>query len=204
MEAQADDSDLRIGWHLKWSVQFFVANGIDDGPAARDYILLACLRDALDLLASDELAPAFHNSTDQDDYRWGYLHRIVYDHVLGGPFSVPPSGIPNLGDDLPGIARAGGLGALDASAHSSRADGLNEFMFSAGPARRFVGEIKPNGPDAEEVIPGGESGVIGSPFQVDQLMLWLTNQHHDLRYRAGDVADHTVVLQRFVPAPPIS
>ena len=29
-------------------------------------------------------AAAFGNSTDQDDYRWGYLHRIELDHILGG------------------------------------------------------------------------------------------------------------------------
>ena len=50
-----------------------------------------------------------------------------------------------------------------------RADSVNEFMFGGGPARRFIGEMTPQGPVAEEVIPGGESGVPGSPFQVDQL-----------------------------------
>jgi penicillin G amidase len=60
---------------------------------------------------------------------------------------------------------------------------VNEFMFDGGPARRFIGEMTPQGPVAEEVIPGGESGVPGSPFRVDQLFLWLTNHYYPWPYR---------------------
>ena len=142
----------------------------------RDANLLQSLVDALDLLASDEFAAAFGGSTDQDDYRWGRLHRIVFDHPLGPPFSIPNgSGLSDLSDELPGLARSGGFGAVDASSHSARADGVNEFMFGSGPNRRVVAETMALGPDMHEVIPGGQSGSPGSPFQTDQLRLWLTN-----------------------------
>ena len=68
--------------------------GVGDQNVARDIILLECLQDALDLLASAEFAPAFGNSTDLADYRWGKLHRIVFGHFLGGPFDIPPPGSP--------------------------------------------------------------------------------------------------------------
>nr|XP_061799103.1 penicillin acylase 2 proenzyme-like [Nerophis lumbriciformis] len=171
-------------------------------PVRRDLALLGALRDALDLLASDTFADAYGNSKNQDDYRWGYLHRIVFDHPLGGPFNLPPAGGPdNLSPELAGFARAGGFGALDASSHSSRADGINEFMFGSGPARRFVGEMTPAGPDSRQVTPGGVSGVVGSPYQADQLPLWLSNSYHPMRLTPQSVLQGSRTFQRFVPVP---
>ncbi|HEX6200803.1 MAG TPA: penicillin acylase family protein, partial [Thermoanaerobaculia bacterium] len=159
-------------------VDFFAVPGAASREEARDRVLLESLRAALDLLASDAFAPAFGNSTDPDDYLWGKLHRITFDHPLGGPFSVPPAGgFADLEPDLPGIARSGGFGAVDASSHGARADGVNELTFGSGPARRFVGEMRPGGPAPLEVIPGGESGVLGHPFYGSQLPLWLTNRY---------------------------
>ncbi len=180
----------------------FFDTGLDDvePETARDLTILQSLRDALDLLASDTFAAAFNNSTVQDEYRWGYLHRIVFDHLLGGPFNIPAAGgLANMSEDLPGVARSGGFGALDASSHSARADGVNEFMFGSGPARRFVGEMLPGGVDAVEVIPGGESGVLGDPYQADQLLLWLTNDYPALRHSPPDVASNSRTYQKFSP-----
>ena len=45
--------------------------------------------DALDRLAGPAFAAAFKGSTNQDDYRWGRLHRIVFDGLaVGGPFGA--------------------------------------------------------------------------------------------------------------------
>lgn len=196
---QLDNFDTQQGFGAS-GVSFFEVQGIDDRTTVRDVVLLQALGDALDLLASDAFAEAFNNSTEQDDYRWGYLHRIVFDHILGGPFNVPASGgVADLSEELRGVARSGGLGALDASSHSARADGVNEFMFGSGPARRFVGVMAPSGPQVEEVIPGGESGVLGSPFQGDQLQLWLTNDYKRLYRTPAEVVNNTSTYQRFLP-----
>ena len=112
----------------------------------------------------------------------------MFAHTLGGPFSVPAAGSPdNVSPELPGYARAGGMGALDASAHSARADGLNEFMFGSGPARRFIATMTPEGPDAVQVIPGGENANLGSPNRTDQLDLWLVNRYKPLPVALDDV-----------------
>ena len=183
-------------------LSFFVHPAAQDPADARDLILLESLRSALDLLASDDFAPAFDHSTDQDDYRWGKLHRIVFDHPLGGPFSLPPGGgFSPVAADLPGVAKAGGFGSVDAASHSARADGLNELMFGSGPARRFVGEMSPSGPMPMEVIPGGESGVPGHPFFGSQLGLWLTDRYHPYPYRPSDVVQASVVYEVFAPVP---
>ncbi|MEM7350651.1 MAG: penicillin acylase family protein [Acidobacteriota bacterium] len=167
---------------------------------SRDLALLASLRGALDLLASDEFAPAFGNSNNQNDYRWGYLHRIEFDHILGGPFSIPSAGgFQPLSANLPGVARAGGYEAVDASRHSSRADGLNDFMFGAGPARRFVGVLDPAGIQAEQIIPGGQSGVFFDPGYASQLGRWLTNDYHPLRLSPADVGAAVISQQEFEP-----
>jgi penicillin amidase len=188
-------------------IPFFNVPGDNQPPTpadARDFVVLASLLGALDLLASDEFAPAFGGSTNLEDYRWGKLHRIVFDHPLDvDPFNVPNGGgLSDLGEGLPGVARSGGRGAVDASSHSARADGLNEFMFGSGPARRFIGSMTPDGPDGEEVIPGGRSGVFLSPHYADQLPLWLTNEYHPLTMGA-DAADRTEAGSfRFLPASP--
>lgn len=181
-------------------VNFFNVSGAGSPEEARDRILLGSLADALDLLASDAFAPAFNHSTNQNDYRWGKLHRVVFNHLLGGPFSIPPGGgLSHLEPDLPGVARSGGFGSVDAAAHNVRADSVDEFMFGSGPARRFVGTLQRSGPEAEEVIPGGTSGVIGSPFQADQLRLWLTNRYHPWIYRPGDVAGDARTVEGLEP-----
>lgn len=183
-------------------VNFFNVAGAGTPEEARDRILLGCLADALTLLASDAFAPAFDHSTNQNDYRWGKLHRVVLDHPLGGPFNIPPGGgLSDLEPDLPGVARSGGFGAVDAASHNVRADGVNEFMFGSGPARRFVGTLERSGPAAEEVIPGGTSGVIGTAFQADQLRLWLTNQYHPWIYRPGDVVGDASSVDVLEPVP---
>ncbi|MDA8020212.1 MAG: penicillin acylase family protein [Thermoanaerobaculia bacterium] len=182
------------------------ASGVDFFPGPldraenRDLILLGQLRAALDLLSGDEFAPAFGGSTEQEDYRWGRLHRIVFDHVLGGPFSIPPAGgFEDLDSSLPGLARAGGFEAVDASSHSARADGTNDFMFGSGASRRFIGELDPGGIDAKQIIPGGQSGVVASPLYASQLERWLTNSYHPLLLEPEDVDAAAVTVQQFLP-----
>ena len=172
----------------------------DPSPAdQRDFILLASLKAALDLLASDEFAPAFANSTDQDDYRWGRLHRIVFDHPLDTvPFNVPRGfGLNDLSDELPGVARPGGFDVVDASSYNPRADSVNDFMFGSGPARRKVALMTPSGPVADEITPGGRSGVVDSPFYTNQLFLWLVNGYLPLDIGEADASGNAVQMTTF-------
>lgn len=167
-------------------IPFF--NVPEAGPAtARDVIVLKSLADSLELLFSEEFAPAFGDATTLTDLRWGKLHRIVFDHPLGGPFNAPPAGgFTDLAPDLPGIPRSGGYQAVDASSHSARADGLNDFMFGSGPSRRFIGVLDPAGIEAQEILPGGQSGVLVSPFYTNQLERWLNNEYHPLIIDSGE------------------
>ncbi len=159
-------------------VNFFNVTGVDDAGARRDIIVLKSLADSIALLASDAFKPAFNNSTNPSDYRWGKLHRIVFDHALGGPFSIPSAGgaFPAPLAGLTGIPVDGGFGVVDASAHNPRASTLNGFMFGSGPNRRYAGEAGGGTIRSETVLPGGTSGALGSSRYFNILPLWLTNE----------------------------
>ena len=148
----------------------------------RDCVLLTSLNEALARLASSEFAPAFSGSTNVLDYRWGKLHRIVFDHPLGAQLSIPgnnPYPFTNLAANLPGLARQGGYEAVDASSHNARANTLNGFMFGSGPVRRFIGEMTDT-PTMLNIMPGGQDGKIGGPGYVSQLPRWLVNAYKPL------------------------
>lgn len=163
-------------------INFFTNPAAPTPEDARDFIILASLKQALDLLASDEFAPAFNNSNNIMDYRWGKLHRIEFTHALGASLSVPNGLFGfNTIDGLQGVARSGGYQVLDASTHNVRANTLDGFMFASGPARRFVSTMTDTGPAAEQIIPGGQSGVItDGVLYVNQLFSWLTNDYFPL------------------------
>lgn len=168
---------------------------------ARDFVLLKSMQDGLARLASADFAAAFGRSTNLADYRWGKLHRIVFAHPLGGPFNLPganPYGFVNYSAALPGVPRAGGFDAVDASSHNARANGVNEFMFSSGPARRFVGEMTAE-IGASEIIPGGQSAVLGNPRYASQLGRWLTNNYHALPVGIAAATAASPTVQEYVP-----
>jgi penicillin amidase len=171
-------------------VNFFNVPGVTVAADRRDILILKSVSDGLALLSSDGFAPAFAKSTNLDDYRWGKLHRIVFAHPMGDPFSIPTAGgaFPNpLGAALPGIPRQGGFQVVDASSNPARANTVNGFMFSAGPSRRYIGQATPTGIIGENTLPGGVSGVLGDPNYFSLLPLWLTNQYYSLTVQAGPV-----------------
>ncbi len=156
---------------------FFTLPAVPSPVARRDIYILTSLKQALDALAGPGFAAAFGGSTAQDDYRWGKLHRIVFAHVLGGPFSIPPAGgaFPAPLPGLSGVPRSGGFGTVDVGSFEVRAHGSSDFMFGSGPTRRWVAEMARSGPDIVSSLPGGVSGVLGSPFYFNLLPMWLTN-----------------------------
>ena len=182
-------------------INFFVATGAPNPNAARDFLLLKSVKDGLSRLASTDFTAAFAGSTNLADYRWGRLHRVTFSHSLGGPFNIPgpnPYPFQNLASNLPGLARDGGYETVNVAAHNLRADSVNGFMFGGGSARRFVGEMS-EPIVAGQVIPGGPSGVLGSPFYVSQLGRWLTGQYKRLPISQPDALLFTVTTINFTP-----
>jgi len=192
-----------LGGHGASGINFFTVPGAPDAESARDYVLLKSLQDGLNQLAGDAFAPAFGNSTDQSTYHWGALHRFVLVHPLGGPFNIPganPYPFHDLGDGLPGLARDSAFETVNPGGHTLRASGVNDFMFSGetAPGRRFVGQMD-TPISAVEVIPGGNSAVIGDPNYISQLPLWLTGNYHPLFVGSGTAAQTTETTLHFQP-----
>ena len=158
----------------------------------RDIVILRSVSLALDALASPAFADAFNGSTDQSDYRWGRLHRVVLTHPLGGPFNIPPAGgaFPQPLSNLPGIPIDGGLHTVDQSTHQINQNNSNGFMFRAGPSLRYVASLESDGIESVSSLPGGQSGVPSSPFYVNLLRRWLTNEAFPLRTDVVDVPHH--------------
>ncbi|HET9644126.1 MAG TPA: penicillin acylase family protein [Burkholderiaceae bacterium] len=185
------------------------ASGIDffNAPAAaavdrRDILILKSMADALGLLSGPEFEAAFRRSTRQDDYRWGKLHRIVFRHPMGGPFDVPPAFgtlVHPLGEALPGFSSDGGYGAVDASNHDVRAQSASAFMFDEGPVNRFVAEADGSVMRAWSAWPGGTSGIPGSPFYLNLLGIWLTNDTVPLLFTEASLQQSMLSVSRFVP-----
>jgi penicillin G amidase len=162
-------------------IGFFAVPGISDPAAARDYLVLSSLKEALNLLAGPSFAAAFGESANQNDYRWGLLHRIVFAHPLGAPFSVPPAfgQFPAPLPGLTGIPVDGGFETVDAASHDIRASDANGFMFDSGPARRFVASTASVGhTTAVSALPGGTSADPASPFYLNLLRPYLTNDYY--------------------------
>jgi len=170
-------------------LNFFNVAGIDDAATRRDILVLASLADALDLLASDSFAPAFANSENQDDYRWGRLHRIVLRHPLGAVepgFNGPPAFgfVPAPLADLDGIATDGGFETVDEAPPASdnvRVSDSDSFMFDFGPTGRYVALVDIAGVQGETSLPGGESAIPGSPWYFNLLEPWLRNETFPLQ-----------------------
>jgi penicillin amidase len=183
-------------------VNFFNVPGVDSAHDRRDIVLLASVQEALARLSGDAFAAAFGRSTNQADYRWGRLHRIVFAHPLGGPFSVPPAGgaFPAPLPGLPGIPTDGGFSTVDASSHGARAADANAFMFSSGPVRRFVGEMRRFDTRAESIWAGGTSGVLGDPDYTLFLTRWLANDAVPLALGFAQARSGAKSVQRIVPA----
>jgi penicillin amidase len=164
-------------------VNFFAVPGISDPAAARDFLVLHSLAAGLDLLAGPAFDAAFHGSTQLGDYRWGLLHRLVLRHPLDGPFSVPPAfgQFPQPLSGLSGIPVDGGFETVDAGTHDVRAASPDGFMFGSGPARRFIAELRPGRIVAESALPGGTSALPSSPYYLNLLRTYLTDDYYPAR-----------------------
>ena len=179
-------------------VDFFAVPGIASAADRRDFVILRSLRAGLDLLAT----PAFFGSANQNDYRWGRLHRVVFAHPLGSVFSIPPAGgaFPAPLAGVPGIPTDGGFQTVDASTHNARGQTPDDFMYRDGPAHRTVVEARAGAMRAASIWPGGTSGVLGSPNYFQFLERYLSNDTLTPRLGNAEVVRGRFEVQKYIPA----
>jgi penicillin G amidase len=183
-------------------IDFFAVPGLTDADDRRDYLVLKSLADALALAASDNFKAAFANSTDQGDYRWGKLHRLVLPSPLGAPFTIPSPGnrftspLPG----LPGIPFDGGINVPDVSGHALRADAPDKFTIELVPVRRFVAQATRSGWQSRNSLNGGAREALGDKFEQNLLGKWLTNDTYPVRMDARDLLGAIDSVKLFLPA----
>lgn len=182
-------------------IDFFAIPGVTSADDRRDIYLLQAMKSALTLLASDNFKIAFANSTNQSDYRWGKLHRIVFEHPLDSIFSVPPAaGLVQ--SPLPGLAGFpvdSAFPSVDSTIPAIRGDSENEFMFFFGPSQRSVAEGLPSGMKGVSSLPGGISGVLGSPLYFNLLPQYLINGTYDQYLRMNELQGNIDSVTKYEP-----
>jgi penicillin amidase len=136
----------------------------------KDEILAKSVIDALALLltADKGLGP------DIALWRWGNLHKATPKFFAAG-----------LGLDLTPAPRHGGDGTVDIGSHGVEDD---DYTYGAGPSIRFRAVLRPEGPQAWNVLPGGQVFRPASRHYEDLWQKWIKNESVALRFNESDVA----------------
>lgn len=181
-------------------LNFFPLEGVSSPSDRRDIYILQALKSGLSLLSGNSFKNAFGNSTNQNDYRWGKLHRFVIPHVMGSVFNVPPAGgmFEHPLSNLAGIPVDGAWEAVDAAQNSFRADNENSFMWALGVSERSVAEGLPSGMVGVSSLPGGVSGVLG-PGYLNLLPEYLVNGYYEQFFRMNELQPATESVEKYVP-----
>jgi acyl-homoserine lactone acylase PvdQ len=72
-------------------------------------------------------------------------------------------------------------------------------LFSAGPSQRQVAQGKKDGVEGVSALPGGISGVLGSPLYTNLLPYWLVNQSYDQWQRMNELQPNIESVTKYVP-----
>jgi len=147
---------------------------------SRDERMIRALVDALSTL--EALA-----GPDPAAYRWGKHHTVKFTALipLFSELSIPPGSDPTF---FAGFPRPGDSFSVDSSDFGF--PGLMStpsFSYAHGPTQRFVIDMDPAGPKAENALPGGVIWDSKSPHFRDEAELWRKNQTHPVPFALSDV-----------------
>jgi acyl-homoserine lactone acylase PvdQ len=164
------------------------------GTQTRGEILLMSLSAALDWAQS---ADGF-DTTDMDQWNWGKIHKTQWNDFFASFDEVYATDIK-------------GPYPMDGASYTVDVSGSKEFFINgddnpdykfisySGATIRFAAEATPDGIVAKNVIPGGQSGRIESPYYNDMAELYLKNQTHDVRFTVDDVVENAIGRFVFTP-----
>lgn len=171
-----------------------------------DEIVITSLVAALDFLASDPIDgdEGGFGTDDMDAWRWGYRHQVEFqslvlsyldDPLLGAlltDFAVDTSDLPLVAGLSPSDARAD-LSWFPRHGDNRNVDAANNglsgrsFRYGSGPVMRMVFALGPDALSGQNVLPGGQSGLLDSPHTADQAALWLANDVLPVQLAVNDV-----------------
>lgn len=157
------------------------------------------------------------DTDDMDAWIWGLKHFVKFDSfvaseigndpVIAGVFAdisitperipladpQPPFGDPRRG--LPGFPRPGDSSGIDAAGGSS----TTNFGYASGPVMRMAYSLNPDGITGVDILPGGQSAQVESPFFHDQAELWIRNEASIARFSVAEVLEGAVGREVYTP-----
>jgi penicillin amidase len=165
----------------------------------RDEIMLAALQAAVEFL------PERFESSRQEEWLWGKIHQVRFQHFVG------QAGLSLF--DLGPFAAPGARFTVNPAGYSlnDRLDDDKEFIFSSGPSKRFVAVLDPSGIRAVNSLPGGNNGDPGGEgaenfgrinpevHYGDLIPGWINGDTFEYRVSRSDVARHAVRKIRYAP-----
>ncbi len=175
-------------------------------------LMLTALEEALAELASSQR----FGTADMDRWLWGLVHQVHFEPLLeevgadnplvgliAFKFGLTTELLP-LAPDLPPSDPRAALVHFPRDGDWFGVDAANpgltrsEYTYSDGPVMRMVIQLDDGEVHGQNILPGGQSGLIGNPHFYDQAALWLGNQTIPLRYSAEEAAEGAVAREIFV------
>lgn len=216
--------DENTAGHASWNETtgesvFFDVLGTDEVERSRE-ILVGSLVEALDWLTSEPTgrSKGGFGTDDMDAWLWGLRHQVRFESVIAD--NLPPdSGFEFLLDAFSITTNVIPIadGALDPMDPRRRLDWFprpgdnysvdaasggfsgTDFTYGSGPAMRMVIGVKDGEVRGQNIIPGGQSGLVNSVFFSDQARLWLANEALPLRYTPAEVAEGALGREVLTP-----
>lgn len=184
-----------------------------------DDCVVGAMADALERLAATSNSPDVggFGTTDMSQWLWGLRHQVRFRSVLiefagGNPvvdivaadFNINTDVLPlaptlassDPRADLTWFPRHGDLFAVDAPNFPLTA---RDYFYSSGPVMRMVFALGPDGVVGQNILPGGQSGLIDSPHFADQAALWLGNDTIPVRFDVESVVEGATSRETFTP-----
>lgn len=205
LEGRGADNPLDLA---SWNVEtgesiFFDDQGTPDVVETSDEIAIVAMTGALAFLRSGPDADDRGSGFGTDDiaqYKWGLRHWARFESVLADfvdsdefsfltdPFEISTAVLPLSGEagteDFEWFPRPGDNLSVDAANSGWGTD----FTHGSGPVFRMVVALYPDGRvEGQNVIPGGQSSLIDSPYFADQTALWLGNDTLPMHFAVTDV-----------------
>ncbi len=175
--------------------------------------LLTALIEAMTDLASNDR----FGTDNMDEWLWGLQHQVRFVPLLeevgaSNPlvgliafkFGLTTELLP-LAESLPAndpradlthFPRDGDFFSVDAANPGLNKD---DYTYSAGPVMRMVIRLSDDGVEGHNILPGGQSGLLGSPHFGDQAALWLGNETIPMRYEVEEAVEGASAAERFAP-----
>ncbi|MCB9787461.1 MAG: penicillin acylase family protein [Deltaproteobacteria bacterium] len=173
-----------------------------------DEDLLAALGATLDWLSgppAPQPGRGGFGTEDMSAWLWGLRHQVRFESILASQlpdtvdlsfitdsFAISTETLPLMPSYPPGDPRAGlrwfprGGDNFTVDAASPGFSGT-DFTYADGPVMRMVIALRGGRVTGQNIIPGGQSALVDSPYFADQAALWLGNQTLPLRFHAEDV-----------------